>query len=349
MKRFDTFGEYMFDLLFAPLKKGRRAVNQFSIFFRVVGREFDDLKTTVFRVRNEANVASASAVMLPVHGQDREMPRLNSETDEGYRTRLSMKGIIASRAGTAQGIQYALAALGYEHARVEPCSMQDPERWAEFIVHLGFGNANAATDFSVLYSEVQKVKEGSSKLAYFVVPQEPVRWTHIESFVLFRYTVSMTFSHIRRPWVRFSGEVDFDGEILFDQTPAGIRLPGFGVRIRFIELCRRAVRFDGEAGFDGTIQFDQTISSTGISTFGILARLSHKTGLSGPNVRLSALRIPEKPGRAGIPRMTVTAALPRHKVQTGGTVTMDNWRGMAGDIAFDGNYKFDAYLVKEEL
>ena len=349
MKRFDTFGEYMFDLLFAPLKKGRRAVNQFSIFFRVVGREFDDLKTAVFRVRKEANVASASAVMLPVHGQDREMPRLNSETDEGYRTRLSMKGIIASWAGTARGIRYALAALGYEHARVEPCSMQDPERWAEFIVYLGFGNANAATDFSVLYSEVQKVKEGSSKLAYFVVPQEPVRWTHLENFVLFRYTVSMTFSHIRRPWVRFDGEASFDGSILFDQTPAGIRQPRFGVRIRLVELCRRAVRFDGEAGFDGAIQFSQTISSTGISAFGILARLSHNTALSGPKVRLSALRIQEKPGRADVPHMTITSTLPRHKVQTGGSVTMDNWRGMDGSITFDGSYKFDAYLLKEEL
>lgn len=28
MKQYDRFGEYMFDLLFAPLKKGKRAVNQ---------------------------------------------------------------------------------------------------------------------------------------------------------------------------------------------------------------------------------------------------------------------------------------------------------------------------------
>ena len=77
MKRFDSFGEYMFSLLFAPLKKTRRTANQFAIFFRVVGREFDDLKEAVLRVRDEANVASASAVMLPVHG-DRKSTRLNS-------------------------------------------------------------------------------------------------------------------------------------------------------------------------------------------------------------------------------------------------------------------------------
>lgn len=84
MKRFDNFGEYMFDLLFAPLKKGKRAVNQFFIFFKVVGRELDDLKAVIFRVRDEANVASASPVMLPVHGQDRDMPRLAGEDIEAY-------------------------------------------------------------------------------------------------------------------------------------------------------------------------------------------------------------------------------------------------------------------------
>ena len=136
MKRFDTFGEYMFDLLFAPLKKGRRAVNQFAIFFRVIGREFDDLKAAIFRVRSEANVASASEVMLPVHGQDRDMPRLKGETVEAYRTRLSMKGIISEWGGTKRGILYALTALGYDQSRIEPAFQQDPEHWAEFIIHL---------------------------------------------------------------------------------------------------------------------------------------------------------------------------------------------------------------------
>ena len=50
MKQFETFGEYMFDLLFAPLKKGRKAVNQLRTFFKVMGREFDDLEAAIFRV-----------------------------------------------------------------------------------------------------------------------------------------------------------------------------------------------------------------------------------------------------------------------------------------------------------
>lgn len=173
MGRFDSFGEYMFDLLFAPLKKGRRVANQFAIFFKVVGREFDDLKAAVFRVRDEANVASASPVMLPVHGQDRIMPRLPGESDEGYRTRLAMKGVIASWAGTVKGIRYALTALGYERSTVEPCFPDAPDCWAEFRVHLSVGASDAVRDIRAVYNEVLKVKEGSSKLQGFSISHDP--------------------------------------------------------------------------------------------------------------------------------------------------------------------------------
>ena len=174
MKRFDSFGEYMFDLLFAPLKKTARTLNQFAIFFRVVGREFDDLKKAVFRVRDEANVASASPVMLPVHGQDRDMPRLPGETDEGYRTRLSMRGVIAAWAGTARGILYALTALGYEQSCIEPAFPQDSNRWAEFTIRLEVGESDAVRDLYTVYDEVRKVKEGSSRLVGFRVTHKPL-------------------------------------------------------------------------------------------------------------------------------------------------------------------------------
>lgn len=128
MKRFDTFGEYMFDLLFAPLKRGKRTANQLFIFFKVVGRVFDGMKKDAFRVRDEANVATASPVMLPVHGQDRDMPRLEGEDIESYRTRLSMKGVISEAGGIKSGILYALASLGYEQSTIEPFSYYDRER-----------------------------------------------------------------------------------------------------------------------------------------------------------------------------------------------------------------------------
>ena len=140
--------------------------NQFSIFFTVVGRIFVGMKKVVFRGRSVANVASASPVMLPVHGQDRDMPRLEGEDVESYRTRLSMKGVISEWSGTKTGILYALAALGYEESTIEPFSYQDPERWAEFIIFLKGSKQSGINNLTVIDAEVRKVKEGSSKPAY---------------------------------------------------------------------------------------------------------------------------------------------------------------------------------------
>lgn len=166
MKQYDTFGEYMFDLLFAPLKRGKRAANQLYIFFKVVGRVFDGLKDDALRVRDETNVATASPAMLPVHGQDRGMPRLAGESIEAYRTRLAMKGIIAEKGGLKAGVLYALAALGYEESTIEPFALQDPDRWAEFIIFLKGSKQSGVNDLDVIDAEVCKVKEGSSKPAY---------------------------------------------------------------------------------------------------------------------------------------------------------------------------------------
>ena len=166
MKQFDTFGAYMFDLLFAPLKKGKQAANQFHVLFKVVGRVFDGLKEDALRVRDETNVASASPVMLPVHGQDRDMPRLEGEDMEAYRGRLIMKGIISEWSGVNRGILYTLAALGYELSRIEPVYEWDPEHWAEFIVYLKGSEQSGVYNLDVIDAEVRKVKEGSSRPFY---------------------------------------------------------------------------------------------------------------------------------------------------------------------------------------
>ena len=184
MKQYDRFGEYMFDLLFGPLKKGKRAINQFYIFFKVIGRVFDGLKKDALRVRDETNIATASPIMLPVHGQDRNMPRLAGESIEGYRTRLAMKGIIAEKAGIKEGMCYALAALGYEQSTIKSFAYQDPERWAEFTVDLGPGNPNAVRDVLKICNELEAVKEASSKLAEIIITSPaiygriPIHLTH---------------------------------------------------------------------------------------------------------------------------------------------------------------------------
>lgn len=163
---FEKFGDYMFYLLNAPLKKGGKKSNQLYIFMKVIGRLFDDTKRDILRVRDESMVISASPVMLPVHGQDRQMARLKNEDIEAYRTRLSMKAIIAEKAGSEEGILLALAALGYEQSYIEPMWKQDAELWAEFIIFLRGKNPSSVNDLRVIDAEVMKVKQGSSKPFY---------------------------------------------------------------------------------------------------------------------------------------------------------------------------------------
>lgn len=163
---FEKFGDYMFYLLNAPLKKGRKKSNQFYIFLKVIGKLFDATKRDIFRVRDESMVISASPVMLPVHGQDKQMARLKGEDIEAYRTRLSMKAIIAEKAGSEEGILLALAALGYEQSYLEPMWKQSPEHWAEFIIFLRGKNPSSVNDLRLIDAEVMKVKQASSKPFY---------------------------------------------------------------------------------------------------------------------------------------------------------------------------------------
>ena len=66
-----------------------------------------------------------------------------------------------------------MASLGYEHSSVQPVFLHDAERWAEFIVWLGPANSEAVKELHTVYTEIQNIKEASSRLAYFVVPHEP--------------------------------------------------------------------------------------------------------------------------------------------------------------------------------
>lgn len=133
---FDKFQEYMYYLLYSPLKKVTKLKNQFYILFKVFGKVFDQTKQDIFRVREESMIISASEKLLDEHGRDRGMQRLKGESVENYRTRLSMKNIIAEKAGTNEGILTALKSLGYKHVNIIPTFkfVQDSERWAEFHV-----------------------------------------------------------------------------------------------------------------------------------------------------------------------------------------------------------------------
>lgn len=157
----EQFGAYMFELLFAPLRKVRKTANQFYLFFQVAGRHLDACKAALFRLREESAVLAASDAMLPVHGQDRGMPRLKGETLEGYRTRLALKGAIAEKAGTNEGIRYLARAFGYDQVELLPA--EDPAHWAEATVQF-IGGRIVLDDRALLLNELNKIKPARTLL-----------------------------------------------------------------------------------------------------------------------------------------------------------------------------------------
>lgn len=166
---FDKFGDYMYSLLFAPLKKTRQAVNQFYLFFKVTGKLFDDTKADIFRMREESMIASAGAAMLAEHGRDRNIPRLKGEPVEGYRLRLMMKAAIAEKAGTVEGLLLCLKSLELT-GEIIPYYTIDAERWAEFLTRIWYSLDDIRpVDMGNVRNQIRAVKPASAKDNYLLV------------------------------------------------------------------------------------------------------------------------------------------------------------------------------------
>ncbi|MDR2024015.1 MAG: hypothetical protein LBQ71_12430 [Hungatella sp.] len=163
---FEKFCDYMYSLLFTPLKKVRQSANQFYIFFRVIGTLFDDCKRDIFRVREESMVISASEVMLPEHGRDRNITRYQAETVEGFRKRLCMKALLAEKAGTMESLELCLKSLGYT-GEIIPYFTLDPARWAEFLVKIYYSlDDTHLINMETIKGQIRGVKPASAKDNY---------------------------------------------------------------------------------------------------------------------------------------------------------------------------------------
>lgn len=159
---FEKFQDYMYYLLYGPLKKIAKSKNQFYILFKVFGKIFDQTKKDIFMVREESMIISASNKMLEEHGRDRKMRKFKDEDIENYRVRLSMKNIIAEKAGMNEGILLALKALGYEKAYINPVWIRNTERWAEFDIFIDEVDIDLLKNFNIVKASVMDVKQASS-------------------------------------------------------------------------------------------------------------------------------------------------------------------------------------------
>lgn len=152
---FDRFGDYMFFLLHGPLRKLKKGKNQLKIFFAVTGLVFDDIKTDIFRFREQKIISKADPAMLEVIGQDRDMYRIQGESMEAYRRRLQAKAIIAEMAGTGEGLKLALEMIGYPECGITPLYLTDRSRWAEIYIDVPVSHD---INYDAILAETLKVK-----------------------------------------------------------------------------------------------------------------------------------------------------------------------------------------------
>lgn len=181
----------MYYLLTTPLKKVKKSINQLYIFFKVTGTVFDDIKEDIQTVLNETNIITASEKMLPVFGEERELTRYYIESIEEYRTKLTMKAILAAEAGTKKGVQLAVKSLGYENVQLIPMYIIDPTRWAEFLIEISMDiDDEKLIVLPIIQSVVRKMKQASAKDNYSIIHNVPVEYSSSLGMMLdFKYSV----------------------------------------------------------------------------------------------------------------------------------------------------------------
>ncbi len=160
---YDNFKDYMYYLLHKPLK-----TNTLYKLFKVLGAEIDEIKETIFRVREQSNILTATGKYLDLHGKDRDMYRYKNEDDEAFRERLIYKFIISQKAGTLRGLELVLKSLGYDDADIKALYLEDETKWAEFYINLNAGDKRVTLqDLDIVHNEIMKIKQASSRPNYY--------------------------------------------------------------------------------------------------------------------------------------------------------------------------------------
>lgn len=210
---FDKFADYMWYLLPSAFKKQRKK-NQFAVYCKIIGNLYDTLMQSLFRLREESILETCSNCMLEVFGNDYDMMQMKGETYEAYRKRLQMKALVAEKAGTLQGILYAMASVGYDNCTIIPFYLTNPERWAEIRINVYTGSVDDINtiDFSCVVSEVMKVKKASTLPHYrfyylVIIVEQGLEQTILKNI---QFVLSIPF------WYTSSGCRLLDGSWLLD-------------------------------------------------------------------------------------------------------------------------------------
>lgn len=165
----DNFKDYIYYLLWTPLKKVEKEKNAWYKLAKVYGSLFDRAKEALLTAREETMVATCSPFVLQVHADDRRLTKYAGETDENYRRRIASYPEVCRLGGTNPGIMLAVSSLGFKNHYIALAKdlFNDPERWAEFYLILPFSSDEAwPVGISILRKVVRDTKETGAKDNY---------------------------------------------------------------------------------------------------------------------------------------------------------------------------------------
>lgn len=157
---YQKFADYLYYLLPAPFKRVRKAKNQWYIFLKVIGDEYDKVQSELEQALNETSVVTCRKQMLQYYAQDREMYRYQDEDSEIFRSRIAMHDEIEALGGTKAGILLAAETLGYSAEHIWYPELGYPEKWSQFLLRLKV--RDKPINFEMLKREIRKVKDSTS-------------------------------------------------------------------------------------------------------------------------------------------------------------------------------------------
>lgn len=111
-----AFKDYIQELLTRPFRKEKGFV--IKDYSRITGDMLDDLKASIFRLRRQWLVTTASDRSLQMLGAERGIFRYEDEPLEIFRNRVQAAYELYALGGTLPGMTKALQALGYEHPEI---------------------------------------------------------------------------------------------------------------------------------------------------------------------------------------------------------------------------------------
>ena len=233
------------------LPKQVRTMAQMADLLQAEQTELTQTQRTIAAIENQL-IISTSTFLLHRHERLFELPVNTTESLEARRAK-GLAKLNTRGTTTVEAIREMVSIVtGCDGAVVEHFSQYA----FTVIVYMLF--EGVFPDLSELIRQIDEIKP--AHLTFDIVGAfRPIGIENKVEVSLYRLKIRSRFANTRgQRVVRFDGEADFDGSILFNQSFSGITFPAMSIRTGFPirEKINGTLTMDSWYAFDGTASFD---------------------------------------------------------------------------------------------